>query len=351
MKYVFQNYKNVNTDKYDILISTSLFSMRFGYKNFKLEYVNKFIKWFSYIPKNAYVRLYIDGSVVNEPSFTQIIDNNYENLEIISYCFEEFLRPNPLTEEEDGLYHDGTFGTMIRFLPLYKNFRPKNIKYVWVTDMDMSPKVFKNNYIYRMEKQNIDVLFYSKGCYDKPWVSKNIKYPVVANKIIVSDKVKLNIKHFFTFLQDVIDYKYVNMYNLIVEKFKTERREIKDVKYFPYGFDELFLNTYIIKEFARYKRIILFDIGLSLFLPMLPKKEYNEIRSLYFASQEFDKPVKKETKKYLIKLNDKLYQKYKNGEYTEVYNLCLRDYEENYKKIDLNEIGITAVVIKNPGQY
>ena len=163
MNYNLTTIQECDVDKYEIMISASLFKMIDSYKDFEKEYLNKFLKWFEVVPKESYVRLYVDGSVLQEPSFVSILDKQHKNLEIIFYEFKDFIR-----DDINDLYHDGTFGTIVRFLPLYSKFRPRNIKYVWISDLDMPVTIFNYKYINIMQKNNIKVTFYSKGCYDKP---------------------------------------------------------------------------------------------------------------------------------------------------------------------------------------
>lgn len=347
MNYNLTTIQECQTDKYEVMISASLFKMIDSYKDFEKEYVNKFLKWFEFVPKESYVRLYVDGSVLQEPSFVSILDKQHKNLEIIFYEFKDFIR----TDIND-LYHDGTFGTIVRFLPLYSKFRPRNIKYVWISDLDMPVTIFNYKYINIMKKNNIKVTFYSKGCYDKPWADKKIKYPIGVGRMIVdTSAVRLNFLDYIKFLNDVLDHKYKKVFDDIVNHYKNYR-EIKDVKYFPYGFDELFANTYLTKAFSKYRRCIIFEISLTVpFQKYLDKKELKDSKGLYFASQEYDRPMSTKSKQILIELNDGIYEKIKNEKLDNLGKLCKRDYEENRKFLDSKEVGVVSVVFKNPGEY
>ena len=109
----FVNLKTINeSTKYDIVICASLFKMKNFYRDFN-EYINKFLLWLPKIPRNSYVRLYIDNTVLDSTLFKELLDEKkYPHLEIILYECEEYL------DSED--YHDGTFGTMMRFIPLFQ---------------------------------------------------------------------------------------------------------------------------------------------------------------------------------------------------------------------------------------
>jgi hypothetical protein len=332
--------KCYNVQKYEILISTCLFKMRHGYKDFKQYYIDKFKIWIEKIPKNAYVRLYVDATVIEDVNFLEIYDKQYKNLEIIFYQFDDFL-------DEDGVYHDGTFGSIVRFLPMYFPFRPKHIKYVWITDLDLSYKALSSKYIYNLTKYKAKLSYFSKSCYDKPWARLDIKYPIFAGRIIMNTKVKLNIQDFVTYLNDVKSLKYKHIYDAIVEKNMGKQREVKDVKYFPVGFDELFLNEFIYPAFEKYKRIIYFDISLSLFRDYLPKDKKKEFNKLFNVCQELDHPVSPKVRKEFIRMNEELYEQIKNMDFNEnkVLEYCRRDYEEHHQNFDINEIGATSFVL------
>lgn len=107
----FETLKSIDSDKkYDIIISASLFMMKNSYRDFNV-YIKQFLQWLPYIPRNSYVRLYVDQSVLNSDLFKELLEDKYKHLEIILYECEEFL-------DNEG-FHDGTFGTIIRFIPLF----------------------------------------------------------------------------------------------------------------------------------------------------------------------------------------------------------------------------------------
>jgi hypothetical protein len=371
MGFTFKYLQKIDTSKYDILISTSLFMMKCPYKNFKQYYIEPFYKWIVKIPKNSYVRLYVDESIIDKLEFKELYDKKISNLEIVFYQFDDFYindtaydgsicpKYEKYTTEKASGYtgHDGTFGSIVRLLPLYSEFRPQNIKYVWISDIDLAFKAFNFKYINNLKKNKAFVSFFSKSCYDKPWVDIEIKYPIFGNRIIMDTKVKLNKKDFFDFLKDVRGNKYQNVYDEIAIYYKNKDREVKDVKWFPVGFDELFINKYLQPVFLKFKRIIYFDISLSLFRNYLSKEEKKEFNRLFELCQELKQPVPIKARERYIQMNKELYQKIKNIDFREIedikpedikkFNYCRRDFEENYKIFDLTEIGATAVLIKN----
>lgn len=374
MKYNLITLKNVDVKKYEILISISLFAMKCPYKNFKQYYIDPLYKWIEKIPNKAYIRLYVDESVIDNPDFKELFDKKIPNLEIIYFQFDDFYindldykasecpkYSKYISSEIKGYSgHDGTFGSIVRFLPLYSEFRPDNIKYVWISDIDLACKAFHYKYINNLTKHKASLSYFSKSCYNKPWSDIEIKHPVFAGRIIMNTNVKLNKKDFFDFLKDVRDLKYKSIYDEIALHYQNKEREVIGVKWFPVGFDELFLNKYIHPIFMKYKRIIYFDISLSLFRGYLNKEEKKEFNRLFNLCQELNQPVPIKARQRYIEMNKILYDKIKYLDFdkdesldefqAKTLNYCRRDYEQNSHIFDLTEIGATSVIIKKPNQ-
>jgi hypothetical protein len=302
--------------------------MKKSYKPFK-QYIDAFVKWVGQISNKFMVRLYIDESILQEKSFDVVIEKDFENLEIFQYVDERFL-------EDDKVYHDGTFGSIIRLIPLFQ--KPKNVKYIWVTDLDMPVKVYNYKYIKLMLNKNVKVMYYSKACYNKPW-SQGLEYPIGAGRIIMNSKINLDYKNFTRFLNDVLKNKYKPIYEEIKEKYEAPvkglKRKMSDVKYFPYGFDELFCNLYLLPVFETYKHIIFFDIGLRAFIDEKITKISNnkEYTGLYFKSWATNINVKDYKK--LINTTHNIYESVKDTPLDpESYlNSCRDDYKKHYKTL------------------
>jgi hypothetical protein len=135
--------------------------MKCPYKSFKQYYIEPMLKWIDKIPRNAYVRLYVDESVIDDEDFKELYDKKIRNLEIVFYQYDDFYDKDPnydgsicpkyerFTQKTPNGYagHDGTFGSIVRLLPFYKEYRPKYIKYVWITDIDLAFKSFINFFV------------------------------------------------------------------------------------------------------------------------------------------------------------------------------------------------------------
>lgn len=366
--------------KYDILISVSLFTMKESYRNFS-EYVTSFLNWLPHIPRNAYVRMYVDSSALQMEDFKKIMNLKTNKLEIIQYYCKEFFNEENLEisfpkfskspkisskisksiQFKENVtfpsgFHDGTFGSIIRLIPLFE--KPPGIKYIWISDTDLHIKVFSYRSIKEMQNVNAKVFYFSRGCYNKPW-SEGIRYPIIAFKIIMSSKVELNKGLLTRFLNDILKGKYHDIFESIKKRLQEEgNRSFENIKYFPYGFDELFTNKYLYPIFTQYKRLIAFEIGLGQFLKQkiidLPgkKKQFTNVSFKSWAVK-----MKQDEFKFLVDTTEEIYEKIKDIDFTKLENknakmleTCKRDYEDHRKYIDLASFdgGINAMLVKKP---
>jgi hypothetical protein len=347
MKYTLLTIKEIEkVFKYEVMISCSLFKMFKGYKDFEKEYFNKLLGWIDKVEKNTYVRLYVDTSVIDLPGFDKLMDKKNRNLEIICFQFDEFLM-------EDGVHHDGTFGSIVRFLPFYKQFRPKNIKYVWVSDIDVYPRVFSGKNISNMIKDKADVSYISLACYGKPWIFKDNDYPIVTYRLIINvQKVNLNFKDFETYLSDVIKNKYADIYEQI-KQYSIDNNELNRIpiyeyiKYFPYGFDELFVNKYYPKVLKFYKRRIALVLNLYIYKDILKddKEKYKEYMKLHKLSWDLEHGLGVKGKKRLLELSEEIYENVKDDESK---NWCLKNLGSIYTDINYNDVALSSIKILNP---
>lgn len=371
--------KPLKPGHYDIIISCSLFMMKEAYRKFN-DYIIQFLNWFPKIPRNTFVRLYVDDSALSNPDFQKIMNLNSPHLEIIQFYCKEFFEEKLLNSKVLNSskiskmksivfksnttifpkgYHDGTFGSIIRLIPLYD--KPLNVKYIWISDTDVPVKFMNYKHIKEMQNNNAKVFYYSKSCYDKPW-SEGIRYPIGAGRIIMSAKVELNKSVFTRFLNDILKGKYHHVLEDIKKKFEEEGsyRSFKDIKYFPYGFDELFTNMYLYPVFKQYKRLIAFELGLSTFLQEkiveIPgkKKQYT---NAYFKSWATN--MKQDEYKFLVDTTKEIYEKIKDIDFkkldnkkAQVLEICKVDYEDHFKYINTTSLegGISALLVKKPNE-
>jgi len=329
MKHTLKYIKRCNIlPSYDLLISCSLFKMQYSYRDFS-SYIRHMRTWLPKIPKTAYVRLYVDASVLQEPSFIELFDANYPKLEIVLYQFDDFL-------DDTGVYHDGTFGSITRLLALYnKPAVPKTVKYVWTSDLDMSPYVFTYNNILDLKYHKARISTFSWACYTVEWVDSSVRYPTLAGKIISETSIKYDFKDFETFLTDVIKGKYANVMNNILKRLEKESsaHRMQGIRFFPYGFDEKFLGEYLVKEFEKYRWLIYYNISLTNIkykydIPHLEQLKKLERKTWYAKATP-------EVRHKLLKLNEDVYEFMKTQEVDSPrIKMCLADFNTYKKNID-----------------
>jgi len=336
MRYLLTPIKEIDTSKYEVMISCSLFKMVNPYKSFKEKYLDRLSTWINQLPSKTYVRLYVDASVLDDIDI--LMEEVNDKLEIIMFQFDDFLM-------EDGIHHDGTFGSIVRFMSFYDEFRPRNIKYIWITDIDIYPRVVDEKFLKNMIKEKADVSYLSMVCYNKPWISED--FPVIAYRIIVNvNNVKLDFNNtFIKYLIDVKNNKYSYIYDEIkiyYENDPPKKNSFNVIKYFPYGFDELFIDKILLKEFNKYKRYISVVIHLFDFKKRLEDKnkikEYIKLNQIIWDYQ-YHPTIK--TKKVFLEYVEEIYDLVKDEE-------CVKKYGKFLKNVNFNDIPLVYNTIRSP---
>lgn len=315
-----------NRDSYEVCIVVSVFKMANPYREFS-KYTSKFDKWVNRIPRSAFVRMYLDDSVLNEPEVQKYFDEKYDKLEIIHFTAPDFL-------EEDGIHHDGTFGTITRMLPFYD--KELKAKYVWSNDLDLLQYSVSYNYIEDLKRSKSVLSYWTAAFYDRSWSGDN-EFPIgIGHLIINKDELKLNEEDFYQYLKEVLNGDYEERKNAIFNARKDRpRRKLVNPKYFIYGFDELFVNLYLNPIFLKYRRITYINMSLYQMKNYTPKyTEYEKVE--YVDSLNYRKPEKKLFDQYM-KINDIIYNKIlkdkvKNPD-SVIFNQCMSIYKKYRKNV------------------
>jgi hypothetical protein len=223
---ITKHLKKLETRR-SVLISISIFKMENPYRTFFGYEIN--LKKFIYeCPSFANIRLYVDDS-------TEYLAERYlhiKHLEIIKYECSEF-------KISSG--HTGTFGTLVRLLPLFD--WPSGYDIVWTCDIDLKINLeFHQQFL--DDLKNADFSFISNVYYNVPWV--NVKYNIVNYKII--SKISFPMKIFTDFLTDLKQGGKQEIVKEIVEydnsrKGSYSKYNFKEDELCPYGIDELFTNS------------------------------------------------------------------------------------------------------------
>jgi hypothetical protein len=207
------------------VISCSFFTMRDAYRDVSRYESN--LKKFCGMTKlpGFCLRIYTDNSAKDS---ALEIASKYEHASVYHFNCPEF-------REEVG--HIGTFGTFVRFLPLFE----KGLEIVWISDIDVVwwwlDNIPKKEFNY---KTNI--------CYDRKVYGR--KYTILAGTIVSR----------ITFPKQLLT-KFIN--NLANGKLDDTVKRIHELhprkppSKVPYGIDEVFMNT------AIYNYLIRHDIKIS----------------------------------------------------------------------------------------
>jgi len=314
---------------FKICISVSLFKMADPYRNFN-KYVSKFLDWIYKIPSNTFVRLYTDEASLMSKEFQTIIDQEINHLEIFIYDYPEFKSFAPKFYD----FHDGTFGTLMRFLPLWDKelWSKYKIDYVWVSDVDIYPNFLNTDILDMMKENKASVAYYSKACYSRPWVPDDMNFSIGAGKVIFSKKAEVSEYKFKKFLREILNGKYKWLKEKIKKYYKmiNDERTLKSViknKYITYGFDEYYCNVILYSDIQDYKTIVQYNIdlrGLKFNFPDYKNKSLlDTLEFKLWTNEDTDNTkFKLETDKFY----DYILEHKESVNISNRFKLCLEDY-------------------------
>lgn len=340
IKILSKNFRK----NYNVCVSVSLFKMDDPYRDFG-KYVAYFFRWIYSIPKDYFVRLYTDEITLKCKEFEKILKSNINHLEIFLYDYPEFKNVNG--------YHDGTFGSITRFLALFDSNLRKNVDYVWISDIDVPTYYFDKTYINTMKKRKADICYMSKSLYIRPWILDNIDYPLVNTKIIVTKNVKISKTLYDNFLKDILNKKYEKDYEQIIEWDKYRKKSVigQNDKLFIYGFDEIYSNQILYKEMIKYKRLIVYHISLAFFNYI--RKVKLELPNYDLINQITENVQKGDNSRILelLELNNKVYEYLSTKDLTFLgkrYEKALEDYKKYHKLINSKNKEFAVYLLVNP---
>jgi hypothetical protein len=217
------------------------------YKDFS-KYVNGIEKLYYNVIKNFEtfsVRLFIDNSIYND----NIIMDKLKKLKKI----EIILYDCPIYKENID-YHQGLFGTIVRFFPLF-NFKNNDANIVIVSDIDdfsftQYNKLFKilKNYMkdnYIIKYSNAGRMYKNKEYYNNVYNDFILDY-IKPQEIIYLKQIDYHvIINFLKNLDFNIKYTYYLNKNLVKNEKYISKYENNG--HFIYGIDEYFLNNEYLK--------------------------------------------------------------------------------------------------------
>jgi len=226
------------------LISCSFFKMyNKGYKDFNL-YINGLKKLYNYVNKinNYTIRLFIDNTIFKDKEL-MIKIKKMNKIELVLYECK-----NLLLEGTD--YHEGLFGTLVRFFPIFDfpNNDGKNIVLSDIDDIAIVNNIKELDIIYKNNKVK-DIYILKKGNIGKnilfnynPY--KNILTPYSITCHLISF-LRINNKVIIDFINMVNDNTNVNEKYSYYYDIMKDLKNLNNKKYnskFIFGVDEYFIN-------------------------------------------------------------------------------------------------------------
>lgn len=221
------NYKNIKInfeiknyfkiEKKKLLISCCFFiNKNKSKKDIDNKYIKGLLELYKWSHKNNHIlRIYYDNSAI------QIINKHFigkKDIQLFKYHCELFYNKT---------VHYNTFGTLIRFLPLF-DIKEHYHNYTYILDIDnvSSKESLYNKMIFMSNLINKNTIYYSsKFGYSNrsQFKNMNIKYPMLAG-IFINRNLKFNKDNILSFIYE----HYVHNKNLNT--------------LFIYGIDEIYLN-------------------------------------------------------------------------------------------------------------
>lgn len=192
----------------------------------------------------------------------------------------------------EGKGHVGTFGTMARFLPMFED-----LDLVWVSDLDIPSHFLDPKLIDFMKRKKLDGVLRTMTCYDRKPYGR--EYTIIADRMLVKPNFS---KSSFTKFLTKLEHGELQDW---VDKLNEGRNKGKhDI--FPYGMDEVFLNTVIYDSIKRRKLPYAFDYNYGLTSGFfehnsaIKKSEIYELEKHYLnPTKETFKRVKQIYKQYV----------------------------------------------------
>lgn len=260
------------------VISVCVFRMINNYKPTTVYYngLKELIKNFNDFFPAFYLRIYHDSSILKTNTGIQIVDKENKELwkplikkaredkkiQLIKYTHPAFLiKGTP--------FHEGVFGTIVRFMPLFDYKENNGINDVYISDIDIPRIIFEytRTAYKKMLETNIKVYYSTKYCYGtqprfmiKSKDNENVNmipYNIMAGIFI--SRVKFPHKMLDDFINcmknlDVKDCNYIKKFtqlrkdtdNILV-KYYLRKAEQMESSNFIFGIDEFFLNTDVLK--------------------------------------------------------------------------------------------------------
>jgi len=291
-------YYKEPVEKYNVL-SVALFRMPNPYKNTKIYYdgLKDLVRETAQFYPEWRMRIYFDESVITKRHENPIIRKEVnerwrpflkellksKHVQLVQFTVDAFY---------SAPFHDGIFGMFMRFIPLFDFKENRNVKDVYICDIDETSAITRIKRIYPIfKKSNSQFHYGTKLCYGltgRLLLTGRPEYPKTICNMIMC-KIKLPRRLLIGFFKKVLRHDPAVMKAIDVLKgtTMTTRGDILEpthIKYIYYGLDEYFMNTdvmaYLIDNHIKMSISYSFQLTHMLFY-ILGQAKSDTYRKLY----------------------------------------------------------------------
>ncbi len=275
-----KNNSNSNI-KNKYLLSTSFFYLEKSYKSSQ-RYIDGILKIIEFVEQNQFyiLRIYYDESIFKNDKYKELFEKIKTNelVELYEYSCSQFILSKP--------FHIGTFGTLLRFLPL---FEKSHYEIIYILDIDDANYGYIKLYVNSLSNSDKKFYFYNLEDYGKKYNGLfNNKFgdAVIAN--IYVKNYRFDIKIFTNFLDWITKsdklFKQIEGLNKNTYAFKNSPKDIVST----YGLDEYFLNINLIntlnkKDIGWIKENLYFDYFIDKLIVPLNNNLFELISKQYYT--------------------------------------------------------------------
>jgi hypothetical protein len=248
------------------VLSCSFFTMQDSYRKFeKYQKSLKEMLEYSKSLKDFERRIYTDDT---GSEFALKVAKDLDNVTVIHYNCPEF---------REGSGHVGTFGTLVRFLPMFE----KGLECVWITDIDIPVDWFEISL-----NKKIDAYLTTAVCYERTPYRR--QYTLIAGHIVFWFIMPQKI--FTHFINKVLAGDYNEMIETLNNR-NNGKAAPKPHSKFPYGMDEVFINEQVYNYLIRHNKKCFVKTMYNAqsfisYLPQMTSKDKQYLLDYYFNPSE-----------------------------------------------------------------
>jgi hypothetical protein len=239
------NFCTIKKNKFDTnlsnkyLLSTSFFYLEKSYKSSQ-RYIDGILKIIEFIERNKFytLRIYYDESIFSNEKYAELFNMMRTNklVELYEYTCSPFIQTKP--------FHIGTFGTLLRFLPL---FEKSQYDIIYILDIDDANYEYIKLYVDSLMNSDKKFYFYTLEDYGNKYFNQfNNKFGDTVMANIYVKNYRFDIKIFISFLDWITKsnklFRQIENINKNTYTFKNSPKDIVST----YGLDEYFLNINLI---------------------------------------------------------------------------------------------------------